>query len=142
MNCREVPGRLDMDILAKDLGGDDVAVFHQSGFDIKAGDRLKDLYDGKFPYVFTTEAVPQTMAESRNGSKAVKAAVKERNIKRQVGGLTVGKVVEHKLSRTELLRIRTKGSMLMISLGLIGFYIGKIFDEVKHRPRYIIDEEE
>ena len=34
------------------------------------------------------------------------------------------------------------GSMLMISLGIIGFYIGKIYDEVKHRPRYIIDEEE
>ncbi len=33
------------------------------------------------------------------------------------------------------------GSMLMISLGIIGYYIGKIFDEVKHRPRYIIDEE-
>ena len=33
------------------------------------------------------------------------------------------------------------GSMLMISLGIIGFYIGKIFDEVKHRPRYIIEEE-
>ena len=33
------------------------------------------------------------------------------------------------------------GSMLMISLGIIGFYIGKIFDEVKHRPRYIIDKE-
>ena len=34
------------------------------------------------------------------------------------------------------------GSMLMFSLGLIGFYVGKIFEEVKHRPRYIIDEEE
>lgn len=33
------------------------------------------------------------------------------------------------------------GSMLMISLGIIGFYIGKIFDEVKKRPRYIIDED-
>lgn len=33
------------------------------------------------------------------------------------------------------------GSMLMISLGIIGLYIGKIYDEVKHRPRYIIDEE-
>lgn len=33
------------------------------------------------------------------------------------------------------------GSMLMFSLGIIGFYVGKIFDEVKHRPRYIIDEE-
>ena len=33
------------------------------------------------------------------------------------------------------------GSILMISLGIIGFYIGKIFDEVKHRPRYIIDED-
>ena len=33
------------------------------------------------------------------------------------------------------------GSMLMFSLGIIGFYVGKIFEEVKHRPRYIIDEE-
>lgn len=33
------------------------------------------------------------------------------------------------------------GSLLMISLGIIGFYIGKIYDEVKHRPRYIIEEE-
>ena len=120
VNCREVPGRLDMDILAKDLGMDDVAVFHQAGFDIKAGDRLKDLYDGKFPYVFTTEAVPQTMAESRSGSKAVKAAVKERNIRRQTGELKISKVVEHKLSRTELLSIKTKGSMLVLNIRTAG----------------------
>ena len=29
----------------------------------------------------------------------------------------------------------------MLSLGLIGEYIGKIYKEVKARPRYIIDEE-
>jgi len=28
----------------------------------------------------------------------------------------------------------------MISLGIIGTYIAKIFDEVKFRPRYIISE--
>jgi hypothetical protein len=28
----------------------------------------------------------------------------------------------------------------MISLGVIGEYIGKIYLETKHRPRYIIDE--
>jgi dolichol-phosphate mannosyltransferase len=33
------------------------------------------------------------------------------------------------------------GSMLMISLGIIGTYIAKIFDEVKHRPRYLVDRE-
>jgi len=32
------------------------------------------------------------------------------------------------------------GSALMISLGVIGTYIAKIFDEVKSRPRYIISE--
>lgn len=30
------------------------------------------------------------------------------------------------------------GSMVMISLGIIGYYISKIYEEVKHRPRYII----
>ncbi len=32
------------------------------------------------------------------------------------------------------------GSAVMVSLGLIGFYLAKIYDEVKHRPRYIISE--
>lgn len=32
------------------------------------------------------------------------------------------------------------GSVVMISLGIIGFYISKIYEEVKGRPRYIISE--
>ena len=33
------------------------------------------------------------------------------------------------------------GSFIMIGLGIIGFYISKIYDEVKGRPKYIIDKE-
>ena len=32
------------------------------------------------------------------------------------------------------------GSAVMISLGMIGFYLEKIYTEVKHRPRYIVSE--
>lgn len=32
------------------------------------------------------------------------------------------------------------GGVLMISLGVIGYYIAKIYDEIKERPRYIISE--
>ncbi|QUI21344.1 glycosyltransferase family 2 protein [Vallitalea pronyensis] len=32
------------------------------------------------------------------------------------------------------------GSMIMLSLGIIGIYISRIYDEVKQRPRYIISE--
>ena len=32
------------------------------------------------------------------------------------------------------------GSMIMISLGIIGYYIAKIYDEIKDRPRYIISK--
>ena len=32
------------------------------------------------------------------------------------------------------------GSLVMISLGIIGYYIARIYDEVKGRPRYIIEE--
>ena len=31
-------------------------------------------------------------------------------------------------------------SIIMISLGIIGYYISKIYEEVKNRPRYIISE--
>lgn len=33
------------------------------------------------------------------------------------------------------------GSVIMISLGIIGYYIAKIYDEIKGRPRYIISEQ-
>ena len=32
------------------------------------------------------------------------------------------------------------GSIMMISLGIIGYYIARIYDEIKGRPRYIIEE--
>ena len=31
------------------------------------------------------------------------------------------------------------GSVVMMSLGIIGYYIAKIYEEVKHRPRYIVE---
>lgn len=32
------------------------------------------------------------------------------------------------------------GSIIMISLGIIGYYIAKIYEEIKERPRYIVSE--
>ena len=32
------------------------------------------------------------------------------------------------------------GSLLMISLGIIGEYLARIYEEVKGRPRYLIQE--
>lgn len=32
------------------------------------------------------------------------------------------------------------GALQMISIGIIGEYIGKIYNETKRRPRYIIEE--
>ena len=32
------------------------------------------------------------------------------------------------------------GSMTMIALGIIGYYVARIFDEVRQRPQYILAE--
>lgn len=41
---------------------------------------------------------------------------------------------------TVILLLLSISSILMFSLGLIGIYISKIYDEIKSRPNYIIDE--
>lgn len=53
-------------------------------------------------------------------------------------GAIVGGTVEGWTSTTCI--ICFVSGMQMISLGVIGEYIGKIYLETKHRPRYIIDE--
>lgn len=42
---------------------------------------------------------------------------------------------------TVILLLMFTGSILMISLGIIGYYIARIYDEIKGRPRYIISEQ-
>ncbi len=39
-----------------------------------------------------------------------------------------------------MLSIWALGSMILMSIGIVGEYIGKIFIEVKHRPRYAISD--
>ena len=41
---------------------------------------------------------------------------------------------------TVILLILMIGSVIMISLGIIGYYIAKIYEEVKGRPRYLISK--
>lgn len=41
---------------------------------------------------------------------------------------------------TVILLLLTIGAMLMLSIGIIGVYIARIYDEIKGRPRYILAE--
>ena len=41
---------------------------------------------------------------------------------------------------TVILLLGFIGSIIMISLGIIGYYLAKIYEEIKGRPRYIVSE--
>lgn len=41
---------------------------------------------------------------------------------------------------TVILLLLILGACLMIGVGIIGFYLSKIYEEIKRRPRYIISE--
>jgi dolichol-phosphate mannosyltransferase len=42
---------------------------------------------------------------------------------------------------TVILLLLIVGSLLMLGLGVIGYYLSKIYEEIKFRPRYIVNEE-
>jgi polyisoprenyl-phosphate glycosyltransferase len=42
---------------------------------------------------------------------------------------------------TVIILLLAIGSMLMVSLGLIGLYLARIYEEIKGRPAYMIKEE-
>ena len=46
-----------------------------------------------------------------------------------------------KLRWGRILLLLLIGGSIMISLGIIGYYISKIFEEVKGRPQYIVSRE-
>ena len=52
------------------------------------------------------------------------------------------KIIGHAVDgfATVIILLLIMGSLLMISLGIIGIYIARIYDEVKLRPRYLISE--
>lgn len=41
---------------------------------------------------------------------------------------------------TVILLILIVGSILMLGIGIIGYYLSKIYEEIKYRPRYIVSE--
>lgn len=41
---------------------------------------------------------------------------------------------------TVILLVLITGSLIMMSLGIIGYYLAKIYEEIKARPRYIVEE--
>lgn len=41
---------------------------------------------------------------------------------------------------TVIILLLLTGSLIMISLGILGYYMAKIYDEVRNRPRYIISK--
>lgn len=41
---------------------------------------------------------------------------------------------------TVILLLLIIGSVIMLSLGIVGYYIAKIYEETKNRPRYIVSE--
>ena len=60
-----------------------------------------------------------------------------------IGGYVIHSFVAH----TEvagwasiILSIWLVGAMLMMAIGVVGVYIGKIYEEVKHRPLYHISD--
>lgn len=116
LDCEDIPTAPDLDTAMREVKEGDIVIFHQSRFEPKAERRFREAYDGKFPYVFTTEATPETEAEAKSGSTEIKKELETRNLRRRVGPLRIESSVKVKLARVEFAGIKTKGSMLQLNM--------------------------
>lgn len=58
-----------------------------------------------------------------------------------LGAVTLGEVLRGRTvsgARGVILLLLALGGCLMLSLGLMGYYLGRVFEEVQHRPRYLV----
>ena len=42
---------------------------------------------------------------------------------------------------TVILLLLIIGGLLMVGIGIVGYYLSKIYEEIKHRPRYIVSKQ-
>ena len=49
-------------------------------------------------------------------------------------------IVDNQGFTTVIILLLFLGSLIMISLGIIGYYVGNIYEEIKDRPRYIVSD--
>lgn len=147
LDCKDLPSPFDLDSVVREVKENDIVVFHNAQFGPKTGAHFKEFYDEKFPYVITTESVPETIGEAISPFGSVKKQVKERNTKRQVGNIEVKEAVENKLIRIDVKSIKAKGEKLIISMRAPSD-IGKItriwleyrseIEEIKHELDYSV----
>lgn len=116
LDVPSLPTPFDLDSVSRTIDENTIAIFHQAHFGPKTGSRMLELYDGKYPYVFTTESIPQTYAESFSPNRKIKDLVRGRNTKRQVGNVSVDTIDVNKLIRVEAFSIRTRGKNVDLKL--------------------------
>ena len=75
----------------------------------------------------SVHALPKALKRGFRNWMQIFSACRRRNASHAVEGYT-----------TTLLVLLLIGSAIMLSLGIIGYYIAKIYEEVKRRPRYIV----
>ena len=118
--------------------------FRQTAIELEADER----YEGKSSYSFRKKLFFASSLIVSHSNKPLKASIKLGAVITGLSMLYILVLVVQKLMGYDyiagwtsiLASIYVMGGLILSTLGIIGLYIGNIFNEVKNRPIYIISE--
>lgn len=130
IDCPKLSTPFDVDYFSETIDPEhDLVVFHQGDFTENSSKQLKDEYFDSYEYVFTTKAVPNTIREALSRDRSVKAGVKERELKREIGEIKPASYKKYNLAKVQVESISTSGTIATVKMSCPDS-IGEITDVI------------
>lgn len=117
IDCKAIKSTDDLDAVHNQIDKFcGLALFYQSDFTPELSQYMHDNYANAFDYIFSTKSVPISYSERLSKKAEVKKAVRDRDLKRRIGGLEVASIQKFNSPVIQATSIRMAGEHCIVEM--------------------------